>query len=355
MRKIIHVDMDAFFASVEQRDNPALRGKPVVVGGAGPRSVVAAASYEARQYGIYSALPMSMAIRRCPDLVIVNHRFQVYKEVSHQIREIFKKYTDLVEPLSLDEAYLDVTENKFGIESAIRIALLIKAETLSETMLTASAGVSMNKFLAKVASGINKPNGLKVILPEEAERFIEELPIEKFFGVGKATAEKMKSLGINNGFELKLMNEVDLVSNFGKMGRYFYRIARCIDDRAVQPTRIRKSISSERTFEQDLIDEHEIEAKIQMLSISVATQLSKLQKMAKTVQIKIRFDDFETITRQLTLEKWTDKAFLLESSSMLLFNQLDRPLKPIRLIGVGVANLSDDSEESDTQLSLFTQ
>ncbi|MCK5700612.1 MAG: DNA polymerase IV, partial [Cyclobacteriaceae bacterium] len=254
MRKIIHIDMDAFFASIEQRDNPDLLGKPVAVGGAGKRGVVAAASYEARKFGVFSAMPASIALRKCPELIFTKPRFDVYKEVSNQIRQIFLEYTDLVEPLSLDEAYLDVTENKKGLGSATIIAREIKSKINSTTHLIASAGVSINKFLAKVASDQDKPDGLYVIKPNQAESFVDGLAIEKFFGIGKVTAKKMHELGINTGADLKQISIEELVRRFGKVGRYYFDIARAIDKRLVNPNRIRKSLGAERTFEDDLIE-----------------------------------------------------------------------------------------------------
>ena len=260
--KIIHVDMDAFFASVEQRDFPELRGKPVAVGGAGDRGVVAAASYEARKFGVFSAQPSGIAKRKCPELLFVPPRFEVYKEVSNQVRAIFFDYTDLVEPLSLDEAYLDVTSNKKGIASAILIAREIKKAILEKTALTASAGVSYNKFLAKTASGLKKPDGLTLIHPERASAFIATLPIEKFFGIGKVTADKMKRMQIFNGGDLIKHDISTLVKHFGKSGRFYYKIARGIDDRIVNPNRIRKSVGAENTFSKDLFSYEEIKNRL---------------------------------------------------------------------------------------------
>src|SRR5688572_5694038 len=240
--------MDAFFASVEQRDFPELRGKPVAVGGGGPRGVVAAASYEARAFGVYSAMPGSIAKRKCPDLIFAKTRFDVYESVSRQIREIFLSYTDLVEPLSLDEAYLDVTENKFDIPSATLIAREIKKKIWEQTGLTASAGVSYNKFLAKIASALQKPNGLTVVPPEKAEALVETLPIEKFYGIGDVTAAKMHALGIRTGLDLKQRSMEELQKHFGKSGHYYFQISRAHDDRIVEPNRIRKSVGAERTY-----------------------------------------------------------------------------------------------------------
>jgi DNA polymerase IV len=255
LRKIIHIDMDAFYASVEQRDNPQFRGKPIAVGGSPEkRGAVAAASYEARKFGVHSALPSRTARQKCPDLIFVAPRFEVYRSISAQIRTIFRQYTDLVEPVALDEAYLDVTENKFSIPSAQQIAQEIRTKILAETQLTASAGVSVNKFLAKMASGLNKPDGMAVILPQQAEAFVAQLPIEKFHGIGAATAAKLHDLRIFTGADLKQQSEAELVQYFGKMGRFYYRIARGEDDRAVISNRIRKSISVETSYDPDISD-----------------------------------------------------------------------------------------------------
>ncbi|GAB2531124.1 DNA polymerase IV [Rufibacter soli] len=340
MRKIIHIDMDAFFASVEQRDNPALRGKPVAVGGTRARGVVAAASYEARQYGVFSAMPAQLALRKCPHLIMVPTRFEVYQQVSRQIRDIFLRYTDLVEPLSLDEAYLDVTENKPGFKSAMLIAQRIKNEIYKETHLTASAGVSFNKFLAKVASGKNKPDGLTVVLPHEAESFVEALPIEKFYGIGDVTAAKMKQLGIHSGADLKARSEVDLRRHFGKSGSYFYQIARAQDDRPVEPNRIRKSIGSERTFGQDLETEEEMLPELQRLAEEVAYDLHRLEASGKTITLKLKYHDFTLNTRSKTFfSNVRTEDVLLDIAAELLHTPTFPP-KPIRLLGITVSNLS---------------
>ncbi|HLP05808.1 MAG TPA: DNA polymerase IV, partial [Paludibacter sp.] len=251
MRKIIHIDMDAFFASIEQRDNPDYRGKPLAVGHAGTRGVVAAASYEARKYGVRSAMASKTALRKCPQLIFVMPRFDVYKSVSSQVLEIFREYTDLVEPLSLDEAFLDVTENHKNMPSATHIALEIKQKIFEKLSLTASAGVSFNKFLAKIASDFNKPNGIYVVTPETAAQFVEKLEIEKFYGVGKVTAKRMHQLGINTGADLKQWSIEGLVANFGKAGHFYYQNARGIDHRPVEPQHIRKSVGAETTFGHD--------------------------------------------------------------------------------------------------------
>ncbi len=300
LRKIIHVDMDAFYASVEQRDNPALRGLPVAVGGSRERGVVAAASYEARHYGVRSAMLSMRAYRLCPDIIFVSPRFDHYRQISQHIRDILFQYTDLVEPLSLDEAYLDVTTNKKDQPSATHLAQAIRAQIWEETQLTASAGVSVNKFLAKIASDLNKPNGLSLISPQEAEVFLEGLPIERFHGIGAKTAQKMKALGINYGVDLKAWSEVELSKQFGKAGRYFFRIVRAIDERPVQPDRERKSVGIETTFRHDLIDEAEMLAALRPLTEKVCERLAHLQTAAMTVTLKIKYLDFVQVTRSKT-------------------------------------------------------
>ena len=300
-RKIIHIDMDAYYASVEQRDDPALKNKPLAVGGSSERGVVAAASYEARKYGVRSAMPATIARRKCPQLIFVKPRFAVYQQVSQQIRDIFYQYTDLVEPLSLDEAYLDVTQNKKNLPSATLIAQEIKKRIKQETDLTASAGISINKFLAKVASDYQKPDGLTVIPPQKALAFIEMLPIEKFFGIGKVTTRKMRQMGVNNGADLKKWEEVQLVQKFGKMGRYFYQIARAQDHRAVEPHRIRKSISTENTFEQDLEDRESMTGELKILANKIVAWMNKNDVYGKTLTLKLRFSDFQIITRSKTM------------------------------------------------------
>ncbi|MEP0959983.1 DNA polymerase IV [Leptolyngbya sp. FACHB-1515] len=289
VRKIIHVDMDAFYASVEQRDQPRYRGKPLVVGGSpSKRGAVAAASYESRQYGIHSAMPSRTAYQKCPSLIFVPPRFEVYRSISQQIRSIFLDYTDLVEPLSLDEAYLDVTENKLGLPSATWIAQEIKQRIFEETQLTASVGVSINKFLAKIASGMNKPNGLFVITPDQAATFIEQLPIARFYGVGQVTAAKMHKLGIHTGADLKQWNEVDLVKQFGKVGSFYYRIARAQDDRPVQPHRLRKSIGAENSFDPDLSDRARILTELEALAQTLMQRVDQQQTWGRTLTFKVK-------------------------------------------------------------------
>ena len=347
-RKIIHVDMDAFYASVEQMDNPDLLGKPIAVGGGSSRGVVATASYEARKYGVKSAMPGFKARQKCPRLIFVPPRFKRYKELSNQIREVFFEYTDLVEPLSLDEAYLDVTVNKPKIESAIKIAKEIKRKIKVNTGLTASAGVSINKFLAKVASDLHKPDGLSVILPADVQKFIDELPIQKFYGIGKSTAQKMRLLGIENGKDLYQYSEIELINNFGKFGRYLYKVVRGKDDREVKSERIRKSISVERTFENDLIEVKDVEEKIILVNEKLISALGRAKIKGKTINLKIKFNDFTTITRSKSVKNFTDDGKVIEAISFELFEQLNWEGKGIRLLGLGLSNL--DTEQSEFQL-----
>lgn len=341
IRKIIHVDMDAFFASVEQRDFPEYKNKPVVVGGSPQgRGVVAAASYEARKFGIHSAMPASRAVKLCPRAIFVKPRFEVYKEVSEQIRSIFFSYTDLVEPLSLDEAYLDVTDNHVGNPSATLIAREIKERIVKETGLTASAGVASNKFLAKIASDLEKPNGLSVITPKKAEQFIEQLEIGKFHGVGKKTQLKMESLGIRTGADLKRWEELDLVKQFGKSGHHYYRIARGIDLRRVKPNRIRKSIGKERTFSDDVSDLEWIVEFLNQLAEKVSISMKKMEAAGKTITLKVRYKDFETVTRSQTLTHYTNSREELATISRRLLNDTEAGIREIRLLGISVSTLN---------------
>ncbi|MDX2249423.1 MAG: DNA polymerase IV [Bacteroidia bacterium] len=353
-RKIIHVDMDAFYASVEQRDNPELRGKPVAVGGAGPRGVVAASSYEARKFGVRSAMPSVTARRLCPELIFVRPRFEHYRVVSRQIREIFFEYTDLVEPLSLDEAFLDVTTNKKGIESATKIAREIRARIREKTGLTASAGISINKFLAKVASDINKPNGLTLIPPDRVESFLEKLPIEKFFGIGKVTAAKMYRLGIHNGADLKKRSESELAHRFGKAGRHFYRIVRAIDNREVKPDRPRKSVGAENTFYEDLTTEISMLAELEPLTRKVTSHIQNANSAARTITLKIKYFDFVQTTRSRTLGHYVSRFEEVYPVVKELLHKPEFPAKPVRLLGVSVSNLDNEGYEENTggQLTL---
>jgi len=347
-RKIIHIDMDAFFASVEQRDNPELRGKPVAVGGSKERGVVAAASYEARRFGIHSAMSSRLAYQKCPSIVFVKHRFDVYKEVSKQIRDIFYEYTDMVEPLSLDEAFIDVTENKLGEVSAIKMASDIKKKIKQRTQLTASAGVSVNKFLAKVASDLKKPNGLAVILPEQVIPFLEELPIEKFFGVGKATAEKMRNFGIKTGADLKQHTRLELAQRFGKFGSYLYDVVRGIDKRKVKPNRIRKSISSETTYSEDLTTLDDVKSSVRLLIGKLCKSCEKYNIKGKTINLKYRFSDFSTYTRSRTLGGYTNDQEIITDLTFEMLNELKDKMKPIRLLGIGLSTLN--TQRKDNQL-----
>ncbi len=351
LRKIIHIDMDAFFASVEQRDFPELRGKPIAVGGGGERGVVAAASYEARQYGVRSAMPGRRAKELCPDLIFVKHRFDAYREVSGQIREIFHHYTDLVEPLSLDEAYLDVTENKPGIQYATQIAKEIRTKVFEQTHLTCSAGVSYNKFLAKTASDINKPNGMKVILPEDAPAFLETMKIEKFHGIGKATAAKMHKLGIFTGMDLKKPSEHELHQRFGKAGIHYYHIVRGIDNRSVSPDRIRKSISVENTFSKDTNDKTVLAAEIRSQGQSLDARIKKAEAKGKTITLKLKFSDFKAITRSVSVSRPTSDIEEIQSLALQLLDKVELT-KTVRLLGIGISNLDERPAEELPQLDL---
>lgn len=343
MRKIVHIDMDAFFASVEQRDNPELLGKPIAVGGSSARGVVAAASYEARKFGVKSAMPSVTAARLCPNLIFVQPRFEAYKQVSQQIREIFHEYTDLVEPLSLDEAYLDVTYNKKQMDSAVVLAKEIKAEIKKRTGLSASAGISYNKFLAKIASDVKKPNGLFLVHPDRAEAFIEKLPIEKFFGIGKVTAKKMHILGILTGKDLKNFSQSQLVQQFGKSGIHYHQIANGIDERAVNPKRIRKSIGVENTYEKDICSLEEVRSELSGLLQNAVYRLRKNQRKAKTLTIKIKFSDFRLISRSRSSRNWLDNDQLPAIVDAILEN-LEQENFKIRLLGIGFSNLDNETK-----------
>ena len=351
-RKIIHIDMDAFYASVEQRDNPELRGKPVAVGGSRERGVVAAASYEARKFGVRSAMPSVTARRKCPDLIFVKPRFDVYKEVSLQIRAIFAEHTSILEPLSLDEAYLDMTENLQDIASATEIAEQIRAKIRAETQLTASAGVSYNKFLAKLASDHCKPDGLFVITPAMGPNFVEALPVERFHGVGPATAARMKELGIFTAIDLRAKDETFLLKHFGKVGRHFYWICRGIDHRPVLPNRIRKSIGAENTFPRDLTSLDDMRAELGPLVDKVWHYCDSTGVRGRTVTLKVKFSDFQIITRSRSrVTLISDRSTLASISAELLAAQF--PLrKGVRLIGVSLSSLCAESSEVDPQVAL---
>jgi DNA polymerase-4 len=344
--------MDAFFASVEQLDNPELRGKPVAVGGSGERSVVAAASYEARKFGVRSAMPSVIAKRLCPNLIFVKHNFTRYTEVSAAIHEIFREYTDLIEPLSIDEAFLDVTEDKKRIGSATLIAKKIRNEIKSRTGLTASAGVSVNKFLAKIASDINKPDGLFLIKPEDAETFIEGLSVEKFYGIGKVTAQKMHKLGIHTGADLKSWDLVSLVRNFGKAGVFFYDIVRGIDERPVEPDQERKSVGTEITYEKDLITRFEIIAELYKLEKELMERLEHSETTGRTITMKVKFSDFRQITRSKTLQQYIRDFETLHKEVSEIRKSLKLEGSRIRLLGLSISNLETEDCE-DRQLYLF--
>ncbi len=337
-RKIVHIDMDAFYASVEQRDNPEYRGLPLVVGGNSARGVVAAASYEARQFGIRSAMAMQKALAQCANLIVVSPRMEVYKTVSSQIREIFLEHTDLVEPLSLDEAFLDVTRNKKGIPSASWVAQEIRATIHERTGLTASAGVSFNKFLAKVASGMNKPNGLTLILPEQAPAFVASLPIEKFFGVGKATADKMHQMGIATGADLLRLTIQELESAFGKAGRTYYHIVHNNDLRPVNPNRDRLSVGTEDTFDQDMRNRQEILDRMETIAHEVVRRMEKSQFVGRTLTLKVKFADFRQITRSRTLDYPIRDVDEIVATARNLFVGVVIPPRGIRLVGLTVSN-----------------
>ncbi len=351
-RKIIHIDMDAFYASVEQRDNPELRGKPVAVGGSRERGVVAAASYEARRFGVRSAMPSVTARRKCRDLIFVKPRFDVYKEVSLQIRAIFAQYTSIIEPLSLDEAYLDVTENLRNIASATEIAREIRAKIRAETQLTASAGVSYNKFLAKLASDHRKPDGLFVITPAMGPGFVEALAVERFHGIGPATAAKMKALGMFTALDVRAKDEAFLLRHFGKAGRHFYWICRGIDRRPVLPNRIRKSVGAENTFPRDLANLDELRAEIGPLVDKVWHYCDSTGIRGRTVTLKVKFADFQIITRSRSRgAPISDRSTLAEISMELLAAQF--PLrKGVRLIGVSLSSLCAEPPQADSQMPL---
>ncbi len=337
IRKIIHIDMDAFFASVEQKDQPELKGKAVAVGGGGDRGVVAAASYEARKFGVRSAMPSKSALKRCPHLIFVTPRHSRYKEISNQIMAIFHEYTDLVEPLSIDEAFLDVTHNKKGLASATAIAEEIKKQVKEETGLTASAGISVNKFLAKIASDYQKPDGLYVIKPKMVVSFIERLSIEKFFGVGKVTADKMHQIGIFHGKDLKKRSLLELTRLFGKNGAYYYNIARGIDDREVNPNRIRKSVSTENTFLDDLRTKAELKKRLVEATLDLHKRLQRTKFKGRTISLKIKYSNFEQITRSRTvLYEIVDYDEIFELANNLLA-QLEL-IDSVRLLGIGISN-----------------
>lgn len=352
-RKIIHVDMDAFYASVEQRDDPALRGRPVAVGHGARRGVVAAASYEARAFGVRSALPSVTALRKCPELVFVPPRFEVYRAVSRQIHAIFAEFTDLIEPLALDEAYLDVTTNKAGLETAWKTARAIRERILSETGLTASAGVSYNKFLAKLASGQRKPNGQFAIQPNEGEAFVAALPVAKFHGVGPATAARMHAIGIRTGADLKTWLLQDLQARFGKSGGWYYAIARGEDHRPVNPNRERKSSGSETTFDADLTDPARIEAGVLEMADDVWAWCEKTGARGRTVTVKIKWADFQQSTRSQSLGSGVASREQLHAASLGLIRSVFPVAKGVRLVGVTLSNFAGQPANREGEFPLL--
>ncbi len=339
-RKIIHIDMDAFYASIEQRDNPDYRNKPIAVGGSpeGRGGVVATASYEARRFGIRSAMSSKKAVQLCPAIIFVRPRFDVYKNVSQHIRSIFGRYTDLIEPLSLDEAFLDVTTDKQNIGSAIDIARQIKKAIKDELQLTASAGISINKFIAKIASDINKPDGMTFIGPSKIERFMESLPVEKFFGVGKVTSEKMKRMGLHTGADLKRLTESELIRHFGKSGKFYFKIVRGIDERAVQPHRESKSVGAEDTFPHDLKNPEDMHEELRKISGIVQDRLRRHNLKGRTITLKIKYHNFKTITRSLSLANLVDDFETIYSTAKKLLDATDLEEKRIRLLGISISN-----------------
>jgi DNA polymerase IV len=353
IRKIIHIDMDAYFASCEQRDFPELRGRPVAVGGSSERGVVAAASYEARAFGVRSAMPGSRARRLCPDLIFVPHRFDVYRAVSNQIRAIFLDYTPLVQPLSLDEAYLDVTENAKNEPSATRIAEEIRARIKAETQLTASAGVSYNKFLAKIASDINKPDGICVITPQQGQDFVAALAVRKFYGVGPATAQRMERLGIVTGEDLRNKDRAFLDRHFGKAGSYYYWASRGIDHRAVNPDQERKSVGSETTFGTDLMTREACMAALIPLIESVASYCKKREISGRTITLKLRYADFKTVTRSRTLSGPVKDADAIAEVVGHLLDGLVPLRSGVRLLGVTLSTLTGAVVCREEQAQLF--
>ena len=354
IRKIIHIDMDAYFASVEQIDNPELQGKAIAVGGGGKRGVVSAASYEARKFGVKSAMSGNLAAKLCPELIFVKPHFERYTEISKTIRAIFHEYTNLVEPLSLDEAYLDVTENKKGNPSASLIAKEIRDRIFNEVNLTASAGISINKFIAKIASDYNKPNGQKTVTPEEVIPFLESLDINKFYGVGKVTAEKMYQKGIFTGKDLKTKSIDYLNTLFGKSGSFYYHVVRGIHNSEVKPNRIRKSLAAERTFSENLSSEIFMLDKLEQIAEEVSKRLHKNKFSGKTVTLKIMYSDFTLQTRSKTLTYYVcDTAIILETAKTLLHQEL--LTDSVRLLGISISNLDTDSSKKAVNKSLSVQ
>ncbi|HRX31697.1 MAG TPA: DNA polymerase IV [Tenuifilaceae bacterium] len=358
-RKIVHIDMDAFYASIEQRDNPEYRGKPIVVGGSPEgRGVVATASYEARKFGIHSAMSSKRALQLCPEVIFVRPRFSVYKEVSAKLHEIFRRYTDLIEPLSLDEAYLDVTRDKQNIGSAIEIARQIRQAIKDELHLTASAGISVNKFVAKVASDFKKPDGLTFVGPSKVEKFIEQLPVEKFFGVGKVTAEKMKRMKLFTGADLKQLSEREMTKHFGKAGRFFFNIVRGIDERTVQPERETKSVGAEDTFPEDLESIEAMNAELERIAHRVVGRLQKHNLKGHTLTLKVKYGNFKQITRSKTFPNPITDVDLISEIAIQLLSSVEMEGRKVRLLGITLSNFDEQvtafKDYGDAiQLSLF--
>lgn len=350
-RKIIHVDMDAFFAAIEVRDNPTLKGKPVVIGAdprlSGGRGVVSTCSYEARAFGIHSAMSSKEAYERCPQAVFISGNYEKYQEVGRQVREIFHRYTDLVEPMSIDEAYLDVTENKLGLSSAVKIAKLIQYDIWNELHLTASAGVSYNKFLAKIASDMEKPHGLTLILPEDAVGVLSSLPVEKFHGVGKKTVERLHEMGVFTGKDLLDVPEMTLIDTFGRFGYDLYRKARGISNSPVKPNRVRKSIGKERTYRKLLYRDEDVMKELVSLCQRVEASLVRNEKKGRTIVLKVRYGDFSTLTKRHSLEDATNQVDVIEREVRQLFEEVGQAEKGIRLLGVTVTNFM----EGDNQIA----
>ncbi|KXT74711.1 DNA polymerase IV [Streptococcus sp. DD10] len=339
-RKIIHIDMDAFFAAVEERDNPNLRGKPVIIGHdprlTGGRGVVSTCNYVARKFGVHSAMSSKEAYERCPQAVFISGNYEKYQQVGLQVRKIFKRYTDLIEPMSIDEAYLDVTENKLGIKSAVKLAKLIQYDIWMELHLTASAGVSYNKFLAKIASDFKKPQGLTVILPHEAQEFLKAMDIAKFHGVGKKTVQRLHEMGVFTGADLLEIPEMTLIDRFGRFGFDLYRKARGISNSPVKPNRIRKSIGKERTYGKLLYEEADIKKELSLLAKRVSQLLVAKDKKGRTIVLKVRYSDFTTLTKRITLEEKTNQFEKIERESQILYENLTNTREGIRLLGVTV-------------------
>ncbi|EHI70746.1 DNA polymerase IV [Streptococcus ictaluri] len=354
-RKIIHIDMDAFFAAVEERDNPNLKGKPVVIAKdpreTGGRGVVSTCNYEARKYGIHSAISSKEAYERCPQAVFISGNYHKYKEIGYQIREIFKRYTDQVEPMSIDEAYLDVTQNKLGLKSAVKIAKLIQHDIWKEVGLTCSAGVSYNKFLAKLASDYQKPHGLTLILPEDALTFLKELPIAKFHGVGKKSVIKLEEMGIFTGADLLAVPEMTLIDHFGRFGFDLYRKARGISNSPVKANRIRKSIGSERTYGKLLYEEKDVKAEISKNASRLSELLKSNQKSGKTLVLKVRYADFITLTKRISLEEAINDFTTIEQVAHQIYDSLEESEAGIRLLGLTMTGL--EAKEPDISLDLY--